>query len=213
MSDVAVLDAAWTLDFSFMEDSEFNSNKSTWHWESDKDLAGLGVSLIVTGEKTLYETPEVLYYKMIVSSNYSPFSVLFASRSEVAQDNPTLSGIHPETIRAYEDRLGFIEKIGLTEGIELNINSETDFWEFIDASQFSRQAELVFIGEGNIRAIWEDEDENFLGLHFLGNRRIIYVVFKQHPDGKDITTETGVESFEGTKEKIFQFGLTHLVNS
>lgn len=148
---------------------------------------------------------------MIVGSNSFPFTVQFARRSDVELDSPTLSGIKTETIRAYEERLGFLERVGLTEGVELNVDSETDFWEFVEASQFTQKAELVFIGEGNIRAIWEDEDENFLGLHFLGNRRIIYVIFKQDPGGNGLTTETGVESFRGTKKRVVERGLTHLV--
>ena len=213
MSDVAVLNAGWPLDISLFVEGGHDPDKSTWLSETDQELTSFVTPPSGTGAKTLYEYPEFLHHKMIVGTNSLPFSVLVANRSEVTQGNSTFLDSHPEIIRAYEERLGFLEKAGLTEGIELNADSETDFWEFIDTPQISRKAELVFIGEGNIRAIWEDEDENFLGLHFLGNRKIIHVIFKQHPDGKDTTIETGVESFEGTKKKIIQFGLTQLVNA
>lgn len=213
MSDVAVLDAGWPLDISLFVEGGHDPDKSTWLSETDQELTSFAAPPSGTGAKTLYEFHEFLYHKMIVGANSLPFSVLVATRSEITQDSSTFLDSHPEIIRAYEERLGFLEKAGLTEGIELNIDSETDFWEFIDTPLISRKAELVFIGEGNIRAIWEDEDDNFLGLHFLGNRKIIYVIFKQHPDGKDTTIETGVESFGGTKKKIVQFCLTHLVNA
>ena len=212
MSDVAVLDARFPPDFFFRVGGGHDPDKSTWLSESDQELTSFTKLSSGTEGKTSYETPEILYCKMVIGGNALPSSVLLANRSEVTQDNPTSLHVHPEIIRAYEERLGFLEKVGLTEGIELNIDSETDFWEFIDTPLISRQAELVFIGEGNIRAIWEDEDENFLGLHFLGNRRIIYVIFQQHPGGKDTTIDTGVESFRGIKKKISQFGLTQLVN-
>ena len=211
MSDVAVLGTSWPLHFGFVEESEREAIESRWDFDTDLELSNYGVSPRGTSDETLYETPEFLYYRMIVGSNSSPFTVQFARRSVVELDSPTLSGIQSETIRAYEERLGFLERVGLTEGVELNVDSETDFWEFIDTSQFTRKAELVFIGEGNIRAIWEDEDENFLGLHFLGNRQIIYVIFRQDPGGSGLTTETGVESFKGAKEKVVESGLTHLV--
>ena len=212
MSDVALLDARFPPVFHFMAEGGHDPDRSTWLSESDQELTSFQKLSPGTEDITSYETPEILYCKMVIRVNALPSSVLLASRSEVTQDNPALLHVHPEIIRAYEERLGFLEKVGLTEGIELNIDSETDFWEFINTPLISRQAELVFIGEGNIRAIWEDEDENFLGLHFLGNRRIIYVIFKQHPSGKDTTMDTGIESFRGTKKKISQFGLTQLVN-
>ena len=138
--------------------------------------------------------------------------MIVSTRSEISYEPPPVY-ISQEVSQYYVQRILSLELAGIEDGIELNADSEKDFWDFINTPAITRQAELLFIGEGNLRAIWEDEIGNFLGLHFRGNRHIIYVIFKQHPDTNDRTADTDVRSFRGVLEVISHYNLERLVNS
>ena len=181
--------------------------------ESSQELIHAGEVVFETNIMALYGCPELIHYEVTVPEHALPFSVLVSTRSEITKSEPESRHTSHEIEMAYAERIGLLEHEGLAEGIELNENSEKDFWNFFNTPAITRQAELVFIGEGNLRAIWEDEIGNFLGLHFLGNRRIIYVIFKQHPDGKGRLTDTDMVSFRETIKKIHQHGLDFLVNA
>ena len=58
-----------------------------------------------------------------------------------------------EVCRAYRRRIGELARYGLEEGIALNEASERDFWTFVGAPESSRQAGLVLMDNGNLRAV------------------------------------------------------------
>ncbi len=181
--------------------------------ESSQELIHASEVIFETDTMALYACPEVIHFELTVPEHALPLSVLVSTRSEIKISEPAPRHTSHEIEWAYAERIGQLEHEGLAEGIELNESSERDFWKFINTPAITRQAELVFIGEGNLRAVWEDEIGNFLGLHFLGNRRIIYVIFKKHADGKGKTTDTDLASFRETISRIYHHGLEFLVNA
>ena len=117
-----------------------------------------------------------------------------------------------ELCQAYRRRIEILRKAGATEGIKLNKCSEEDFWLFLRSPMTTRQAGLALMDNGNIRAVWRDDDSNHLGLHFLGGREIRYVIFKRQPDSEGMFRTAGSDDFEGMEKKIDEFDLTPLLN-
>ena len=66
---------------------------------------------------------------------------------------------------------------------------------------------------GNIRAVWKGEDASHLGLHFLGEQQVQYVIFKRHHGNGKISRTAGIDTFEGVKKQIGAFDLMSLVNA
>ena len=120
--------------------------------------------------------------------------------------------VKQEVIQAYQRRIDVLRSAGAVEDIELNERSEEDFWQFIRSSPIVGQARLFLMGNGNIRAVWKSEDSSHLGLHFLGDQKILYVIFKRCPDSGRMIRTTDSDTFEGVRRKIYDFGLTTLVN-
>ena len=115
--------------------------------------------------------------------------------------------------QAYKARIDVLRIAAAPEGIELNEASVRDFWSFIRSSHFSRQAGLALMDNGNIRAVWKGEDANHLGLHFLGDRQVQYVIFKRRPGSRRISRTAGIDTVEGIKKQIGAFDLMSLVNA
>jgi hypothetical protein len=117
-----------------------------------------------------------------------------------------------EIRRAYRHRIAELSSYGMDEGTSLNEASERDFWAFVEASVSTRRAGLVLMDNGNLRAVWKGDDESHLGLHFLGDQRARYVIFKRRPASRHISRVAGTDTLEGIRVQIRSFDLTSLVN-
>ena len=116
-----------------------------------------------------------------------------------------------ERRRAYRNRIDELAGYGLEEGISVSAPSEEDFWAFMESSGFTNRAGLVLMDNGNLRAVWKRDDDH-LGLHFLGNQTVNYVIFKRRPGASEVTRVAGNDSFDGIKERVRAFELASLVN-
>ena len=213
MSSAITLGVRHPRGFPDTAESEYIPSETSRLSEFSQELIHAGEVIFETDIMALYGCPELIHYEVTVPEHTLPFSVLVSTRGEITKSEPDTRNTSHDIELTYAEHIGQLEHEGLAEGIILNENSEKDFWSFINTFAMTSQAELVFIGEGNLRAIWEDEFGNFLGLHFLGNRRIIYVIFKKNPDGKGKTTDTDMVSFRETINRIHQHGLEFLVNT
>ncbi len=108
-----------------------------------------------------------------------------------------------------EELKGYAELDGFT----INIDSERDFWSFVMSIPASQKASLVLLDNGNLRAIWKDSAKNHVGIQFLGNGKVQYVIFKRRPGAADVSRVADIETLEGVKAKIRAFDLESLVNA
>ena len=112
----------------------------------------------------------------------------------------------------YRNRIEVLRSDAQRDGFAMNEVSEADFWSFIESISFAQKAGVVFLDNGNLRAVWKDENGSHLGLQFLGNRLVEYVIFKRRQATKDILRVAGQDTIEGIKKKIRAFDLTALMN-
>ncbi len=137
----------------------------------------------------------------------------FDAYSQFMDDLEQKKSITRKIYQAYRLRINGLRSAGALEGVELNERSEEDFWSFIRSSHFSRRAGLALMDNGNIRAVWKGEDESHLGLHFLGDRQMQYVIFKRRSGSSRISRTAGIDTVEGIKKQIGAFDLMSLVNA
>lgn len=119
--------------------------------------------------------------------------------------------LHPYTgYNSYESRILFLKNEAEHDGYTLNHESETDFRQFICSAPEKRKGNLVLMDNGNLRAIWKDKQGTQLGLQFLGDGMVQYVIFKQREQGQPARA-TGRDSLEGMERQIGAFELSSLL--
>lgn len=111
----------------------------------------------------------------------------------ITQENPR------KTHKAYARRIEVLHSDAEADDLELNEASERDFWQYIRSIPFAQKASLVLMDNGNLRAVWKDDDESHLGIQFLGNQWVEYVIFKRRPSTGDIARVAGRDTLDGVK--------------
>ena len=117
-----------------------------------------------------------------------------------------------EMYHAYMLRIEVLRSEALLDGFSVNAASEEDFWSFVESISFAQKVGLVLMDNGNLRAVWKGENGSHLGLQFLGNRLVEYVIFQRRRATRDISRVAGRDTIEGIKRQIRAFDLTVLMD-
>ena len=113
-----------------------------------------------------------------------------------------------EMYHAYRLRIEALRSEAARDGFSVNAASEEDFWSFVESISFAQKAGLVLLDNGNLRAVWKGENGSHLGLQFLGNRLIEYVIFQRRRATREILRGAGRDTIEGIKRQIRTSDLT-----
>ena len=108
-----------------------------------------------------------------------------------------------EVLRGYASEDDDIEKV--------NEDSIDDFWAFMKIAEFSRRAGLVLLDSGDLRAVWRESDGHDIGLRFIGNQKVLYVIFKHDADRQITERAVGADSFDIAIKQIKDLDLLHFV--
>lgn len=111
---------------------------------------------------------------------------------------------------AYKCRLQELREIAADDDgySDLKEASEKDFWSFVESMLWSKKASLFLLENGNLRAIWRGLDGMHVGIQFLGEDSVIYVIFKQRPDAKKISRLHAIDTLEGVRDQLNTLGIT-----
>ena len=113
--------------------------------------------------------------------------------------------------QAYKGRIEYLRTEAELDGFTVNEVSERDFWSFFRSMPFLRKAGVILMDNGNLRAVWRDEHKSRLGLQFLGDQSVEYVIFKRRQGAKDVSRAAGFDTLNGFKKQIHAFDLKTLV--
>lgn len=111
---------------------------------------------------------------------------------------------------AYHERIEELRNYGDLDGIAMSKNSEKDFWAFVGMLP-SVEGEIVLADNGNLRVVWEGEDGSHLGLEFLGDRLLQYVIFKQRKGSSYVSRVAGRDTFDGIGKQLQAFDIESLL--
>ena len=78
-------------------------------------------------------------------------------------------------------RIRELDDFARSEGFRVNPASKRTFWRFFERCPFATQPGLVLLDNGNLRAVWGDMRPTHVGLQFLPNGQIQYVLFARPP--------------------------------
>lgn len=115
------------------------------------------------------------------------------------------------TPHAYRSRIRTLCADATDERYSLRSPSERGFWNFINGTPHLRRGNVVLMDNGNLRAVWKDEKGTHLGLQFLGEGMVQYVIFKRRSRSRPISRIAGRDTLEGFKHQIDAFQLHSLL--
>ena len=114
--------------------------------------------------------------------------------------------------RAFFARIETLRSDAALDGFSLSKASERDFWAFIKSAPFIKKGNLLLMDNGNLRAAWKDNEGNHIGLQFLGNRSIQYVIFKNRAAGR-VSRVAGCDTQKSIERQILVFDLKPLLHT
>lgn len=129
--------------------------------------------------------------------------------ADLANKTKKSSEIHQK----YHIRIATLRNDAMLDGFDVNVASEQDFWSFFESIPFADMAELVLLENGNLRAIWSDENNNHFGLQFLGDSMAQYVIFRRRKGSIHISRVAGRDTIEGIKKQVRNFKLDAFLGS
>ena len=118
--------------------------------------------------------------------------------------------IDSRTRKAYRSRIEELREYGEEDGVTISPASEKDFWAFVKSLPAARDGALFLMENGNFRLVWQGSDESHLGLQFLGDRIVEYVIFKRRKRARKVSRVAGADTFDGVRRQIEGFELNIL---
>jgi len=113
-------------------------------------------------------------------------------------------------LEEYASRIEYLRLIVEEEGRMIRGDSERDFWDFVHQHPFTQSGQILVTDEGHIRLVWKGDDEAHIGIRFLGNRRVRYVIFNRRPGERELSESSGEDSFNGLVRQAHAYGLQAL---
>ena len=149
------------------------------------------------------------YLKTLANHQSRSIDLLDHFNADLANKTRKASEIHQK----YQIRITDLRNDAMLDGFDINASSEQDLWSFFESIPFADMAELVLLENGNLRAIWSDQDNNHLGIQFLGDGMAQYVIFRRRKGSSYISRVAGRDTIEGIKKQVRNFKLDAFLGS
>ena len=112
---------------------------------------------------------------------------------------------------AYASRIEVLKEQAALDGYSLNPTSSDAFVEFLENNPRIRRGRLVLMENGNLRAVWKGENEAHIGLQFINNRSIQYVIFTRREPQFPVSRASGRDTLDGIERQIEAFDLNSVL--
>ena len=112
-----------------------------------------------------------------------------------------------DTDSAYASRIEVLKGQAELDGYSLNLASEEAFSEFHQKNPLIRRGRLVLMENGNLRAVWKGENGAHIGLQFINNLSVQYVIFTRREPQLPVSRVSGRDTMDGIIKQIEAFDL------
>ena len=116
-----------------------------------------------------------------------------------------------DTDSAYASRIEVLKEQAELDGYSLTRASRDSFFEFLKKNPLLRRGRLVLMENGNLRAVWKGENEAHIGLQFINNQSIQYVIFTRREPQSPVSRASGHDTMDGIKRQIEAFDLNSVL--
>jgi len=101
-----------------------------------------------------------------------------------------------------ESRLRELRTDAENSGEPFSDASLDDLWAFIDSFPNATRPAIFLLDNGNLRALWKNEAKEQVGLQFLGNGAVQFVIFSQRLNSPDMVRKAGVRPLSAIRALI-----------
>ena len=116
-----------------------------------------------------------------------------------------------DTDSAYANRIEILREQAELDGYSLNFASEEAFYDFLQKNPLIRRGRLILMENGNLRAVWKGKNEAHIGLQFINNQLIQYVIFTRRESRFPVSRVSGRDTMDGIMRQIEVFDLGSVV--
>lgn len=109
-------------------------------------------------------------------------------------------------------RIRELDDFARSEGFRVNPASQRTFWRFLGRSAFGTEPGLVLLDNGNLRATWGDMRPTHVGLQFLPNDQIQYVVFARPASSPNVMRGRGRAGITNLPKLLDSYGVADLLD-
>ena len=113
--------------------------------------------------------------------------------------------------RVYRRRIDDLREMAEDEGFTVAEASIKDLWIFFSTLSPSQKAELAVNPNENLRAIWDDDHGNHVGIQFRGAGVLQYVIFKGPADSPERIYDAGRGDIGVVRQRVKDFNLENLL--
>ena len=113
--------------------------------------------------------------------------------------------------KVYEQRIADLRIMASEEDFAIAEASIKDFWEFFSDLSPSQEATLTLYPNENLRAVWDDEYGNHVGIQFRGAGVYQYVIFKGPKDSPDRIYDAGRDDIGVVMRLVKDYNLESLL--
>lgn len=97
-------------------------------------------------------------------------------------------------------------------GDPLSTASLLDLFRFLSSINLAHRPAIFLLDNGNFRALWKNSENEQVGLQFLGDEVVQYVIFSRRADHSMLTADSGRESLSNIRAKITATSSYHLLS-
>lgn len=113
------------------------------------------------------------------------------------------------TLVAINERLIEIRCDAQLSGDPISETSFHDFLVFLRKASPMKRPSIFLLDNGNIRALWLNDKKEQVGLQFLGEGEVQFVIFALRPTM--MAREHGIEAISSMLARVGASGATHLI--
>jgi hypothetical protein len=113
--------------------------------------------------------------------------------------------------RQIEDRLRELRVEAQIDGESVSEKSVSDLRQFAQSVGATKRPSIFLLDTGNIRALWRGSDGQQVGLQFLGDGRVQFVIFSWRTRPRMMMRVAGIDSLIETRARITRDHVEHLL--
>ena len=114
---------------------------------------------------------------------------------------------HFDTFFSFMNRIKDLKEQAGLDGYSINRDSNKAFWDFFGQNPQLKRERLVLLENGNLRATWKNDHGTHIGLQFINNQLIQFVIFKKRDSTAPVSRLSGCDTMDGINQLITAYDL------
>ena len=111
----------------------------------------------------------------------------------------------------FKNRIKLLSEQARSEDYSINPESKRTFWMFFKKFPKLKYGCLFLLDNGNLEATWDDDRNNHVGLEFVSQQTIGFVIFRNRSSSEPVSRLSGIETMNGIKDLISVYSLKEIL--